>query len=368
MKKKLFAILFSLCLLLVVSIGFVACDGENSTVLNEYQQTYAKYVAYAEAIGETPLSYEQWLQSIKGEDGKDGVGIDDMSFNDDGELIITLTDKSQMNLGKLPKCEHDFTDWTIISDVDCSTMGVKYRTCERCLYEDYDFSPALGHNYEEITVDATCVNKGYVEHVCTECGYAHRDAYVDAKGAHVWENLLCVSSVCGEETVLKTCLVCNKTETLVKGEGEHSYFNGECERCGKYNEAEDLTKITESSVDTFDGDIARDGKVLVVFYGAQSIYCQMLIDFLEQYIEELKANDEAAMAADAKVVLVKISDGGYLDQNSPNYPIYQRYQDYSVEGIPFLVMLDGGEVIGYMNGIYNSYDWLIDWLTNPTMG
>ena len=36
---------------------------------------------------------------VRGEDGKDGVGIDDMYLNDDGELIVELTDDASKNLG-----------------------------------------------------------------------------------------------------------------------------------------------------------------------------------------------------------------------------------------------------------------------------
>ncbi len=48
--------------------------GESITELQEKQQAlYAQYIAYTEAIGETPMSYAEWLESIKGEDGIDGL-------------------------------------------------------------------------------------------------------------------------------------------------------------------------------------------------------------------------------------------------------------------------------------------------------
>ena len=72
MKK--FLTVLVLCLVFVFcAIGFTACDentagGQNTQILGIYNT----YVAYAEENGETPLSYEEWLESIKGENGKNG--------------------------------------------------------------------------------------------------------------------------------------------------------------------------------------------------------------------------------------------------------------------------------------------------------
>ena len=47
---------------------------------NEIYSVYTTYVAYAEENGQTPLSYEEWLASIKGEKGETGAnGVDGIS-------------------------------------------------------------------------------------------------------------------------------------------------------------------------------------------------------------------------------------------------------------------------------------------------
>ena len=72
--KKFVAIL-ALCLTCVFcAIGFTACDTGKTADTRDTQivSIYNTYVAYAEENGIAPLSYEEWLKSIKGEKGEDG--------------------------------------------------------------------------------------------------------------------------------------------------------------------------------------------------------------------------------------------------------------------------------------------------------
>ena len=76
MKKRLLnGILLGTAAMLCAG-GFAAC--ENSDVNNgnaektQIEEVYESYVAYAEENGTTPLSYEEWLASIKGEKGERG--------------------------------------------------------------------------------------------------------------------------------------------------------------------------------------------------------------------------------------------------------------------------------------------------------
>ena len=76
MKKKVFnGILLGTAAMLCAG-GFAACevtDGKNDGAeKTQIEEVYECYVAYAEKNGETPLSYEDWLASIKGERGEKG--------------------------------------------------------------------------------------------------------------------------------------------------------------------------------------------------------------------------------------------------------------------------------------------------------
>ena len=47
----------------------IACGDTTTTSKTEQEKVYAAYVAYAETTGEEVLSYEDWLATIKGENG-----------------------------------------------------------------------------------------------------------------------------------------------------------------------------------------------------------------------------------------------------------------------------------------------------------
>ncbi len=104
MKKfsKLTAIVLLIVMLTAVLSACVTPNDDNEN--DAYLTVYNKYVAYAEAQGTEPLSYEQWLATIKGEkgdkgdtgaNGKDGVSITDvdvtLTTNSNGEQVWRFT-------------------------------------------------------------------------------------------------------------------------------------------------------------------------------------------------------------------------------------------------------------------------------------
>jgi hypothetical protein len=93
MKKtllKVLTLILALCSMLLV---FTACNGggsENNGGNKEDSQilaVYNLYVANAKYNGKTPLSYEEWLASIKGEKGQDAF------LNDNFVLDIDISHK-----------------------------------------------------------------------------------------------------------------------------------------------------------------------------------------------------------------------------------------------------------------------------------
>ena len=96
MKKKVFnGILLGTAAMLCAG-GFAACkvtDGKNDGAeKTQIEEVYECYVAYAEKNGETPLSYEDWLASIKGERGEKGDKGDTGAQGEKGEKGDTGAD------------------------------------------------------------------------------------------------------------------------------------------------------------------------------------------------------------------------------------------------------------------------------------
>ena len=74
-KKCILRILSVVCLTCLV-FGITACKQNSNSKDNRDKNilaVYDVYVAYAKENGTTPLSYEEWLESIKGKDGTNGV-------------------------------------------------------------------------------------------------------------------------------------------------------------------------------------------------------------------------------------------------------------------------------------------------------
>lgn len=116
MKKKVFnGILLGTAAMLCAG-GFAACevtDGKNDGAeKTQIEEVYECYVAYAEKNGVTPLSYEDWLASIKGEKGEKG---DTGSQGEKGEKGDTGADGKSAYEIWLEQghtgSEQDFLDW-----------------------------------------------------------------------------------------------------------------------------------------------------------------------------------------------------------------------------------------------------------------
>ena len=154
MKKKLLAFLTTIFVVCVMSISFIACslNPESPSTDNRDPQivaVYNTYVAYAEENGVTPLSYEQWLATIKGEKGDQGDG--------EPNVIETI----QVNGTALPVSNKTVNvpvpavDSTISSS---STNPVQNSAIYNALSDKVNTS-ALNNYYETSEVDALLGNK-----------------------------------------------------------------------------------------------------------------------------------------------------------------------------------------------------------------
>lgn len=109
----------------------------------------------------------------------------------------------------------------------CTQEGRGIYNCSVCGTTIEDAIPALGHDYKEKVVEATCVTDGYTEVTCSRCDYKATKDVVTATGTH-------------------TVVAHAANEATCSAEGNSAYY--ECSVCGKFFSDKDCTKeITENS-------------------------------------------------------------------------------------------------------------------------
>ena len=247
--KKIFLAVLSTLAITAGALGVASCgnkDKNPSAQDSEIRQVYATYVTYMEAQGQSPLSYEEWLASIKGEKGEDGksayqiwlenghTGTQGDFLNwlkgekgdqgeqgekgDDGEApTITIGangnwyingedtgvkakgDKGDKGVG-IEKVEYDENGDLKITFTDGSTQTVK--APERHV-----------HTFGEWTAftndDTPCENRLFL-HVCTECNTVEwkQGSYAD----HNWTVVTTPPTCQAQGYDTKTCDTCGKVE------------------------------------------------------------------------------------------------------------------------------------------------------------
>lgn len=105
--------------------------------------------------GEQGVPGQQGATGEKGEQGEQGVGVRGSYWTDEGELILILTDGTEINAGKIPPSEqahtHSYGEWTDMIST-CDTRW-QVRVCLECGDSQTRSTQPIGHNYD----DGVCV-------------------------------------------------------------------------------------------------------------------------------------------------------------------------------------------------------------------
>ena len=73
-KRNLLLVCIMIAVICLSCFAFAGCEKDNTSTENkEIKAIYDSYVVYAESEGQTPLSYEAWLDSIRGTNGTNGT-------------------------------------------------------------------------------------------------------------------------------------------------------------------------------------------------------------------------------------------------------------------------------------------------------
>jgi len=272
MKRKLAMIILAVvcCLSFAFAVG---CGGsldnndENVDMLNVYNT----YVVYAEENGKTPLSYEEWLATIKGEtgdkgdkgdqgiQGETGATIEKVEFDDQGRLVITLTDGTVLEPIDVPNLHaHTKSDWVVDEEATCLKAGIKHKECTDCkAILEIESIEQLSHNVANWQIifesDEDC-EKNFYCGVCSICKDVQTRAGRDSD--HDWDTEFDFS----EEKHWQTCKNC----LAVKNEEKHSEGDG-CIVCDYIGTQGILYKISDD--ETFAEVVGYEGvqdKVVIV--------------------------------------------------------------------------------------------------------
>ncbi len=126
--------------------------------------------------------------------------------------------------------EHQYGEYRLIEDPDCSRKGVEYAMCKICGDIKEYYTPALGHTYGdwEIRKATTCTEYGRKRHICTVCGKVE-DIEIN-KLPHTESEWIVIEPTCTTDgTRKKICTVCETllTEEVFSALG-HDFLDATC--------------------------------------------------------------------------------------------------------------------------------------------
>ena len=227
--KKFFMVALSVLASTMLMLCVTACNivappsNSGSVEENEFRKVYAVYVAYAEERGETPLSYEEWLASIKGEKGDQGLSAYEIWLEQGHEG----TEEDFLNWLKGENeqaCAHEFGAWVSLSADDVAPQDkLHFRTCSLCKEVEWRQGvDAIEHSWVTTVVAPTCLGQGYDLLTCTLCGATQKANFV-AVADHNWVTIT-VDSSCQSQGYTETkCTTCGESHITDVEPSAHSW-------------------------------------------------------------------------------------------------------------------------------------------------
>ena len=201
LKKFLIGLLVVICL---VFTGCVASpenpdtgNGDSGYVL-EFETVYAMaqeagYTGTMEDLialfkGEKGDKGDTGATGEKGDKGDTGAGIESVEFDEQGRLVITLTDGTVLEPVDLPDL-HTYGEWQVFGNDD-NTCEDKtfYRVCSTCNEMQFKKGSYSDHDWEIETIEPTCQEQGYDHKVCKNCGKEEYENYQPISD-HRWQEV-----------------------------------------------------------------------------------------------------------------------------------------------------------------------------------
>ena len=139
------------------------------------------------AIGVDGTDGNDGIDGSDGVDGKDGAGIKCVVFDEQGRLVITLTDGTILDPIEIPKAEehvHRFGNlisYGITDGVNCEDR-LYYRVCSECKSLEWMIGSYQDHQFVIEVIAPTCIDQGYDIRQCLFCAATETTNHTDALG------------------------------------------------------------------------------------------------------------------------------------------------------------------------------------------
>ena len=160
---------------------------------------------------------------------------------------------------------HSLTEWSVITEVTCTTNGTQERHCTRCDYKQTRTIVAKGHSYGlwNVTKKVGCITDGEQSRECSVCGNKETKT-IAATGVHsygIWK--VTKAATCTTTgTKVRSCSGCGAKETVIIQPTGHKYVESivkptytekgytlhKCSECGTSYKSSYTDKLVLASV------------------------------------------------------------------------------------------------------------------------
>ena len=160
---------------------------------------------------------------------------------------------------------HSLTEWSVITEVTCTTNGTQERHCTRCDYKQTKTIVAKGHSYGlwNVTKKVGCITDGEQSRECSVCGNKETKT-IAATGVHSYGSWkVTKAATCTTTgTKVRSCSGCGAKETVIIQPTGHKYVEStvkptytekgytlhKCSECGTSYKSSYTDKLVLASV------------------------------------------------------------------------------------------------------------------------
>ncbi len=144
----------------------------------------------------------------------------------DGSQALTWSESNGLTTELIDNCSHEYTQWTIGEDADCTNDGYEYRRCIKCNSIETETLSATGHVWSDWVVvsEYSCTQDEVQRRTCTVCGETE-DSVTQTTG-HVWNEWVVTKNpdCTNEGEQYHVCSVCGVSEAETIAANGHTWI------------------------------------------------------------------------------------------------------------------------------------------------